>query len=62
MKQKGKPSYNDFQEATPKELQKTYKLDQRGLEQAQRAVMDGAGQKDIQKAYEPFYRRNRRDA
>jgi hypothetical protein len=59
---KGKPTYRDFQEASPKELQKTYKLDQRQLEMAQRRVMDGAGQEDIRKNYEPFYRRNRRDA
>jgi hypothetical protein len=59
---KGKPTYRDFQESSPKELQKTYKLDQRGLEQAHRRVLDGAGQQDIKKAYEPFYRRNRRDA
>jgi hypothetical protein len=59
---KKQPTINDFNEATPKELMKTYKLDQRGLENAQRRVMDGAGQQDFKKAYEPFYRRNRRDA
>lgn len=59
---KHKPTYRDFQEASPKELMKTYKLDQKGLENAQRRVLDGARQEDIRKAYEPFYRRNRRDA
>lgn len=59
---KGKPTYRDFQEATPKELMKTYKLDSLGLERAQRSVLDGAVQKDIEKAYDPFYKRNRNDA
>lgn len=59
---KGKPTYRDFQEASPRELQKTYKLDQRGLENVQRAVMPGANQNDLRKGYEQFYRRNRRDA
>ena len=59
---KRNPTYRDFQEASPKEIQKTYKLDQRGLENAQRRTMHGAGQNDLRKAYEQFYRRNRRDA
>ncbi len=58
---KGKPTYRDFQEASPKELVKTYKLSYRELEVAQRKVMDGAGQADITKAYEKFYPRNRSD-
>ncbi len=57
-----KPTYNDFKEAKPSELMKTYKLDQRGLEQAQRAVLEGARQSDMRKEYDQFYRRNRRDA
>lgn len=56
------PTFNDFQEASPKELQKTYNLDQRTLEQAQRRVCDGAGQADLTKEYDKFYRRNRHDA
>ena len=59
---KGKPTIRDFETAKPAELQKTYKLDQRGLENAQRRVMDGATQKDLKKGYDQFYRRNRRDA
>lgn len=59
---KSKPTFNDFQEASPKEIQKTYKLDQRGLENAQRRVMYGANQLDLRKGYEMFYRRNRKDA
>lgn len=59
---KGKPTYRDFQEGSPKEIQKTYGLDQRQLEQAQRSTMDGYTQKDLNKEYEKFYRRNRRDA
>lgn len=56
------PTYRDFQEASPKELQKTYNLDQRQLEFAQRRVCDGAGQNDLTKEYDKFYRRNRHDA
>lgn len=59
---KGKPTYSDFKDGTPKELMKTYKLSPRELEQAQRRVLDGAKQSDIRKEYDPFYRRNRRDA
>ncbi len=56
------PTYRDFKEGSPKELQKIYKLDQRQLEQAQRRVLDGANQSDLRKEYEPFYKRNRHDA
>jgi hypothetical protein len=59
---KRKPHYNDFREASPKELQKTYKLDQKGLENAQRKTLYGASQSEIRTEYEQFYRRNRRDA
>lgn len=58
----GKPTYNDFREATPKELQKTYKLNQAALEMAQRKVCDGATTVELRGEYEKFYRRNRRDA
>lgn len=59
---KGKPIYNDFRESSPKELQRHYKLDQRGLERAHRKTLDGASQQDMRKEYEQFYQRNRRDA
>jgi len=59
---KGKPTYNDFQEAKPAELMKTYKLNERQLEMAQRHACYGAGQNDLRKEYDKFYRRNRRDA
>lgn len=59
---KRKPTFNDFNEASPKEIQKFYKLDQLSLEKAQREVLYGASQNDIRKEYEKFYRRNRRDA
>ena len=59
---KNKPTWNDFQEATPKELQKVYKLNQAGLENAQRKVCDGASQVDLRGQYDKFYRRNRPDA
>jgi hypothetical protein len=56
------PTFRDFQEASPTELQKTYNLDQRALEFAQRKVCDGASQNDLAKEYDKFYRRNRQDA
>lgn len=59
---KRNPTYRDFQEASPRELQKTYNLTGKQLEAAQRKVMHGAGQEDIRKAYDKFYPRNRRDA
>ncbi len=56
------PTYNDFRDAKPKELMKTYKLNERQLEMAQRRVCEGASQNDLRKEYDSFYRRNRRDA
>jgi hypothetical protein len=41
---------------------KTYKLDQRGLENAHRDVMYGAKQAEMRGEYDKFYRRNRKDA
>ena len=57
-----KPTYNDFRDAKPTELMKTYKMNPRELEMAQRAVNPGASQSDLRGEYEKFYRRNRRDA
>lgn len=59
---KGKPTFNDFRDAKPKELMKTYRLNERQLEMAQRRVCEGASQQDLRKEYEKFYRRNRFDA
>ena len=59
---KSKPTFNDFREAKPTELMKTYKLTPRELENAQRRVCHGASQQDLRKEYDKFYRRNRRDA
>jgi hypothetical protein len=59
---KGKPTYNDFRDAKPTELMKTYNLTPKELEIAQRRVNPGATQNDLRKEYEIFYRRNRRDA
>lgn len=59
---KGKPTYNDFREAKPAELMKTYKLTPRELENAQRKHLQGANQSDMRKEYDQFYRKNRRDA
>jgi hypothetical protein len=59
---KGKPTYNDFVSAKPAELMKTYKLDQRGLENAHRDIMYGARSEEMRGQYDRFYRRNRKDA
>lgn len=56
------PTYNDIRDASPKELQQTYKLTPKQLESAVRAVNPGATQNDLRKEYEKFYRRNRHDA
>lgn len=59
---KRNPTYRDFQEASPRELERVYKLNNKQLESAHRRVLVGAGQEDIRKAYEKFYPRNRHDA
>lgn len=59
---KRKPTYSDFRDAKPAELMKTYKLDQRGLERAQREHLQGANQSQMRQEYDKFYRRNRSDA
>lgn len=59
---KGKPTYNDFRDATPNELMAAYRLTARQLEMAQRRVNPGASQNDLKNEYEKFYRRNRKDA
>ncbi len=56
------PTFNDFRDARPAEIMKTYKLDQRGLENAHREVMYGARQAEMRGEYDRFYRRNRKDA
>jgi hypothetical protein len=56
------PTYSDFRDGTPRELMKTYKLSPRQLEVAQRKVNPGYSQNDMRKAYDTFYRRNRKDA
>lgn len=57
-----KPTYNDFRDAKPGELMKTYRLNPRQLEMAQRDVCYGAGQNDLRREYDKFYRRNRSDS
>ena len=56
------PTWNDFQEAKPEELKKTYKLNDRQLEMAHRKHLHGASTPEYRSAYEQLYRRNRRDA
>jgi hypothetical protein len=56
---KGKPTYNDFRDASPKELIKTYGINYRQLDKAQRAVNPGASQSDLRKEAEKFYPRNK---
>ncbi len=59
---KGKPTYQDFVDARPTEIMRTYRLDRRGLENAHRDVMRGARQEEMRREYDRFYRRNRKDA
>jgi hypothetical protein len=56
------PTWNDFQEAKPAELKKTYKLNDRQLENAYRNHLNGADANDRRSMYDKLYRRNRRDA
>lgn len=56
------PTWNDFQEAKPSELKKTYKLNDRQLEQAYRKQIDGAGTSERRQQYENLYRKNRNDS
>jgi hypothetical protein len=57
----GKPTWNDLKEATPKELMRVYKLDQRGLENAHRKHLDGANATERRTEYDQLYRKNRSD-
>lgn len=59
---KKKPTFNDFNNARPTELMKTYKMNARQLEMAHRNVMYGANQQLMRSQYDKFYRRNRKDA
>jgi hypothetical protein len=59
---KKQPTYRDIQEARPAELQRIYKLNQAGLENAVRKHAYGANQAELRKEYDKFYRKNRRDA
>jgi hypothetical protein len=52
-----KVSWNDFASATQKELKKTYKLDDRGLEVAFRKHLDGADASSRRREYDVFYKR-----
>jgi hypothetical protein len=52
-----KVTWNDLQNATQKELKKTYKLDSRGLENSVRKHLDGADQKERRDVYQKFYSR-----
>lgn len=55
------PTRRDYEEASPKELKKTYKLNDRQLENAYRKHLHGASTPEYRKAYEMLYRRNRKD-
>ena len=50
-----KVTWNDIHEATPKELQKTYKLSGKQLEHQVRRHLDGAVQSERRKLYETLY-------
>lgn len=57
-----KPTWNDFNEAKPAELKKTYRMNDRQLENAYRSHLEGANANERRGMYEKLYRRNRRDA
>ncbi len=55
------PTWNDFHEARPAELKKTYKLSDRQLENSYRKHLHGASTPEYRKAYEMLYKKNRKD-
>lgn len=60
---KKEPTFNDFNSASPKELQRHYGLSDRSLEkQFRRKALDGATQREMRREYEKFYTRNRKNA
>ena len=58
---KKEPTWNDFQEAKPAELKKTYKLNERQLENSYRKHLHGASSPEYRRAYEKLYSKNRSD-
>ena len=56
------PTWNDFNSARPAELKKTYKINDRQLENAFRNHLDGANANERRSMYDKLYRRNRIDA
>jgi hypothetical protein len=55
MMSKGKITWNDLHSATFKELKKTYKLDDRQLENQVRRHMDGADPKQRRELYQTVW-------
>ena len=51
----GKPTFHDLMQALPAELKKTYKLDDRQLEQQVRRHHDGANASERREFYESVY-------
>lgn len=52
---RGKPTWNDLQEAPQADLKRVYKLNDRQLEQQVRRHWDGAGMVERRKLYEKVY-------
>lgn len=52
------PTFRDFKEATPHDLMKSYGINTRQLEMAQRKVCDGASVNDLRNEYNSFYIEN----
>lgn len=50
-----KVTWNDLQDATQQEIKKTYKLNDRQLENQVRYHLDGANAKERRDLYEKFY-------
>lgn len=55
------PTWNDFDSAKPAELKKTYKLNDRQLENSYRKHLNGANANERRAMYDKLYRRNRSD-
>lgn len=51
----GKVQWNDLKDATQNELKKTYKLNDRQLEQQVRRHLDGANAEQRRRTYEMLY-------
>ena len=57
-----KPTWQDLNNGTPKELMRIYKLTPRQLENAHRRHLDGGNAAERRAEYDQLYRKNRSDS